>query len=162
MEVINWLNSNSGAIIALATIVLVCITGYYAWVTKKILEENRQMRIDAQKPNIGIHLRAVNKSGNIFAQLYVENIGSGPARDVKFPEVPAFRLNAWASFPDIPFLRYGIGYLAPGKERTECLGTKSQLNLDELKHTITVTYQDSRKKEYKKCFPLDFRSLWGE
>ena len=43
MEVITWLNTNSGAITALATVVLVGITAFYAWVT-------HQMRLDAQKP----------------------------------------------------------------------------------------------------------------
>ena len=56
MGVITWLNSNSGAITAIATVVLVGITAFYAWVTKKMLEENRQMRLDAQKPEIAIYL----------------------------------------------------------------------------------------------------------
>ena len=50
------LNSNSDAIIAIAAALQVIITGalvgityYYAQVTKKILEENRQMRIDAHR-----------------------------------------------------------------------------------------------------------------
>ena len=56
MKVVDWLNTNSGAIIAIgtvavagATVVLVGVTIFYAWVT-------RQMRLDAQKPRIAIYL----------------------------------------------------------------------------------------------------------
>jgi uncharacterized protein YoxC len=43
----NWisiLNGNSGAIIAIATIVLVIITGIYAWLTHKTVEEMQKAR----------------------------------------------------------------------------------------------------------------------
>ena len=170
MEVTDWLNSNSGAITgiaalitAIATVVLVGITAFYAWVTKKMLEENRQMRIDAQKPDIVIRLFSfTNEYGNIFAQLCVENIGSGPARGVQFHDVPSILVQPITLLQNFPLIRYGISYLVPGEKKTIDLGSESQLNLNELEHKITVTYQDSRKKEYKKCFPLDFRSLWGE
>ena len=33
MEIIDWLNANDGAIIGIATIVLVSIIGYYAYLT---------------------------------------------------------------------------------------------------------------------------------
>ena len=60
MEDTNWLtntiNSVAGAITAFATVVLVGVTIFYAWVTKKMLEESRQMRLNAQKPNIAIYL----------------------------------------------------------------------------------------------------------
>ena len=63
MEFITWLNSNSGAIIAFATVVLTVITWRYVRLTKdyvrltrQALEENRQMRLDAQKPQIAIYL----------------------------------------------------------------------------------------------------------
>ena len=170
------LNNNSDAIIAIAAALQVIITGalvaitfYYAKVTKKILEENRQMRIDAQqmridaqKPDISIRLLSfTNEQGHLVAQLCVENIGSGPARSVQFHDVPPIQIQL-AFIKDFPLIRYGISYLVPGEKKTIDLGSESQLNLNELEHKITVTYQDSRKKEYKKCFPLDFRSLWGE
>ena len=88
MGFIGWLNSNSGAITGIAamitagaTVVLVGITAFYAWVT-------RRMHIDAQKPDIAIRLLSTDEFGDILAQLCVENIGSGPARGVEFHDVP--------------------------------------------------------------------------
>ena len=61
MEVImDWVSSHT---IEILTFLLVCITGYYAFLTsryvrltRQALEENRQMRLDAQKPQIAIYL----------------------------------------------------------------------------------------------------------
>ena len=98
------LNSNSDAIIAIAAALQVIITGalvgityYYAQVTKKILEENRQMRIDAQqmridaqKPNIVIYLESDRASKAtllgiiVGVSLHVDNIGVECAYDVGF------------------------------------------------------------------------------
>jgi hypothetical protein len=38
--VIEWLNENVGAVQAAATVVLVCVTGYYAWKTKRLVESS--------------------------------------------------------------------------------------------------------------------------
>ena len=127
MGVINWLNSNSGAITgiaaiitAAATVVLVGITAFYAWVT-------RQMRIDAQKPLIAIRLHPhTNELGDMFAQLYVENIGSGPARSVKFHDVPPIPVHLGPLLQYFPFFRYGIGYLAPGDKKNGASRRESQ------------------------------------
>ena len=168
MEIISWLNTNSGAIAgigamitALATVVLVIITGIYAYITKQILKESQQMRMDTQKPNIGIRLLSfTNESGHPFAQFRVENIGSGPARGIEFHDVPPIPIQPVTFLQDQPFVLYGIGYLAPGEQKTIHLGAKAHLNLNELEHKITVTYRDSRKKKYKETFSLDFRQLW--
>ena len=168
--VINVITVFIGVIAAGATVVLAIITRRYVHLTedyvrltKDILEENRLMRIDAQKPDIAIRLFSfTNEYGDIFAQLCVENIGSGPARGVQFHDVPSIVIQPLMLLQHFPLIRYGISYLVPGEKKTIDLGSESQLNLNELEHKITVTYQDSRKKEYKKCFRLDFRSLWGE
>ena len=80
MEIISWLHTNSGAIagiaaiiIAGATVMLAIITRRYARTTKEhlrltnnILDENRQMHIDAQKPDIAIRLfTVIGQTGSI-------------------------------------------------------------------------------------------------
>src|SRR5712691_5299749 len=37
----DWLDSHSGSVQAIATLVLVAITGYYAWVTRMLVRETR-------------------------------------------------------------------------------------------------------------------------
>ncbi|MDE0011503.1 MAG: hypothetical protein OXU36_10165 [Candidatus Poribacteria bacterium] len=40
MGIIEWLNANAGAIIGIATVVLAGITGYYAYLTRRLLKAN--------------------------------------------------------------------------------------------------------------------------
>ena len=115
---VDWLNSNSGAITgiaaiitAIATVVLVGITGFYAWVTKKMLEENRQMRLDAQKPRIAIFLRP-HESSIRFIVLCIQNMGGGPAKNVQF----TCTSDAILSPLFIGYIKHGISYFAPSQK----------------------------------------------
>ena len=177
MEVITWLNSNSGAITgiaamitAFATAVLVVITGFYAWVTRKMLEENRQMRLDAQKPEIAIYLRSEktmteSKKGINSIFLYVENIRMAPAYDVEFNTDLSFSLPGFCTLRDVGFLEFGIRYLPPGQKRQYFLGNPRHGGFNALmeKHIeISVTYKDSVNEKYDNCFCLDFREHSGK
>ena len=172
MEVINWLNSNSGAIIALATVVLVGVTWryvrltkHYVHLTKEILEESRQMRVDAQKPEINVDLSScVMGDGQTHVDLYVENLGGGPAYDIEFTVDLSLRLSDRKTLGEAIFLDTGIRRLAQGRKKTHRLGAGNQLQLAELKQKpleIGVTYKDRRGKEEQEVFSLDFREHFG-
>ena len=178
MEVITWLNSNSGAITAIATVVLVGITGFYAWVTKKMLEENRQMRLDAQTPEIAIYLRpektkimSNSETTSMFLSettsmfLYVENIRMAPAYDVEFTTDLTVDLPGALSLRDIGFLEFGVRYLPPRQKRKYFLGNRLYGGFDALMQKqlkIAVTYKGSVDEKYDKCFYLDFQEYRGE
>ena len=174
MEVINCLidglNGNAGAITGIATVVLVGITGYYAHVTRKILDENKQMRLDAQKPNIEIYLyterdRTLRVLGLTKVRLHVDNIGAGTAYDVQFIADRTFRIHDNLILEDIPFLSQGISLLPPGHTRVHNLGdtlTPGISNLVENQLNIRVSYKDSTQKECSKNFPLNLREHIGE
>ena len=71
--VIDFLNSNSGAITALATVILVAITWWYVRLTKMMLKAS----------NIPV-VRLFLHAGEYDITLCVQNIGIGFARDIKF------------------------------------------------------------------------------
>ena len=73
-SIIGYLNSNSGLIAAIATVVLVVITLRYVRLTQEILKATN-------KPEVIIFLR-FNNDGTI--SLRIENIGTGYASDVEF------------------------------------------------------------------------------
>ena len=161
--VIDGLNNNSAAIIAIATIVLVGITYYYAQVTKKILEENRRMRIDAQKPKIAInpYCSLVRETSIILICLRIENIGPGPAYDVQFETDLNFRLNMSISLGNIYIFKKGINYLKPGGQKN-CQITRNELERQkETPLKIAATYKDWRNKEYSESFCIDFNETRG-
>ncbi|MYE90071.1 hypothetical protein F4X33_13865 [Candidatus Poribacteria bacterium] len=169
MEVImDWVSSH---IIEILTFLLVCITGVYAFLTwryvrltRDILEENQQMRLDAQKPEIAIYLRS-DSTGPTYMYLYVENIGVGPAYDVKFTTDLCFRLPGNHSLGQrVPFLGRGIRYLPPEKIRMELLGSGLDIGMRELMQRqleIAAAYKDSMRKKYEESFCLDFREHGG-
>ena len=157
MGFINCLNTNSGVITAGATVVLAVITGYYVRLT------NRLLKITTDTPKIAIYLEDINNDD--FTMLCVENIGTGPAYDVRFDG--DFSLKLYNSeqpeelaLEDVGFLSLGIDYLQPGGKRKCKIDIRSRL--DTLKETplkITVTYKDSKKKKSLNCFSLNFGEL---
>lgn len=152
MEVINWLNANDGAIIGIATAVLVGITGYYAYLTRQFLKA-------ADTPEIAISLRP--HEGHIHCvMLCIENIGTGAARDIQFQTDLSFKPDGERPLEEVGFLKNGIDYLGP-REKIEHFLVSVIGKLDKLKKTplkIGVTYADSvnLERKHERTFRLDF------
>ena len=155
-----------GLIATGATVVLAIITRRYVHLTKdyvrltrEILEENRQTRLATQKPIIAIYLRSKIREYT-SVRLCVENIGAGPAYDIKFVADPSFTFTNGRSVGNVRFLMRGIRYLPPRQKREEFLGSSSNSGFGELMSkqlNINITYKDSVNKEYDENFCLDFR-----
>ena len=140
----------------LATIALAVITGYYAY-------ENRQMRIDAQKPKIAInpYCSLVRETSITLICLRIENIGPGPAYEVQFETDLNFRLNMSISLGNIYIFKKGINYLKPGGQKS-CRITRNELERQkETPLKIAVTYKDWKNKEYNESFCIDFNETRG-
>ena len=152
MEVINWLNANSGAIIGVATVVLVGITGYYASLMLRLLKAN-------DTPEIAVSLRPHEAYINLVA-LCIENIGTSAARDVQFVTNPASILGVDIPLEEISFIKNGIAYFESGRKIEHFLvNVIDQGKLEELKQTpfeVTVTYKDFVKRGHERSFSLDF------
>ena len=160
----DWVSSH---IIEILTFLLVCITGVYAFLTwryvrltKDILEENRQMRLNSQKPIIAIYLRS-ETTDHTSVYLCIENIGAGPAYNVEFTTDLSFTLGRNRSLgSEVRILERGLRYFPPGKKREFRLSHGSYPEHNELMQRqleIATAYKDSVDKEYDECFCLDFR-----
>ena len=148
--VIDWLNANNGAIIGIATVVLVGITGYYAYLTRRLLKAS-------DTPEIAITLRP--HEGYIHCvMLCIENIGTGAARNIQFQTDLSFKPDGERALEDVSFLKNGIDYFGPGQKREHFLVSVIG-KLNDLKETpieIGVTYTDSMKRTYQRAFHLNF------
>ena len=155
-SIIEGLNENAGAITGISTFVLACVTIYYAWVTRKIL-------LNAQKPEIAITVRRIAKNRDrqeTLIDLYVENIGGGPATDVKFTIDCNFTVPYHEWLRDVDFIKHGIGYFRQGKIKVCPFYCNSEDGYDELMQTplnIKMTYKDSLHKKYDVPRCIDFR-----
>lgn len=155
MEIINWLNTNDGAIVGIATVVLVGITGYYAYLTWRMLKANNT-------PEIAISL-CPHEAYLPCVMLCIENIGTGAARKILFQTDLSFSADEERALEEVGFLRDGIDYLGPG-QKIEHFLVSVLGKLDDLKKTpleIGVTYTDSVKRTYQRSFYLDFGEYEG-
>ena len=164
MECLKWIDRR---MIAIATVVLVGITWRYVRLTRETLEENRQIRLDTQKPEIAITVSGIqayqqSRSGfpTAIVSLCVENIGQGPATNVEFDIDCNFRVPGHESIRKTDFVEHGIGYLQP-RDRKQCrFFSINPDGYDELIQTplnIKMTYKDSLHKEYTVCRRINFR-----
>ena len=152
MEIINWLNTNNGAIIGIATVVLVGVTICYTYLTWRLLKAN-------DTPEIAISLRP-HEAYIHCVMLCIENIGTGAARNIQFQTDLSFKPDGARALEDVSFLKNGVDYLGP-KEKIEHFLVSVIGKLDKLKETpleIGVTYTNSMKLKhrYEGTFRLDF------
>jgi hypothetical protein len=104
LEWIEFLNKNSGAVTALATIALLFVTGWYAWTTRALLVEAQQSRLSASEPRVVSYLRVHEVHSNIV-QLCIANLSGAAAVGVT---ASIDKLTAWPSeldFGDTKILR---------------------------------------------------------
>ena len=107
--IINFLNENSGAITALATVILVAITWWYVRLTKMMLKASNI-------PVVSLFLHA----GKSDITLCVQNIGIGFARDIKFTGDLSFKpinplIERDVTLEELEPFKSRIDYLAPGQ-----------------------------------------------
>ena len=151
----DWLNSNSGAITGIATVVLVVITGYYVYLTWRLLKASHT-------PEIAIFLRPHEVHIKCL-MLCIENVGTGPARGLRFQTDFSFKPDGKTPLEEISFLKNGITYFGRGQKIEHFLVSVVE-KLDDLKRSpleITVTYRDSTNHKYEDSFHLDFGELEG-
>ena len=118
------LQQYSGALSFLATLVLVAITAYYAYVTKGILEATANQARLAQSPVVGINLVAVHISEvfgqdrrNMSVSLDVANVGNAPAIELLVDAEIDLQHSDINGLKTIParFTPEMIAYLRPGE-----------------------------------------------
>ena len=179
--IIDIITAAIGIITAVATVVLAFITWRYVrltrdyvQLTRDTLEENRQMRLDTQKPRIAIYIgfekeqrsaKDLEKIPTMY--LYVENIGMGPAYDLEFDTNLDFVIPDKRTLREIGFVAHDILYLPPGQKRKAYIGDvrTSPHDMDDLmkqRLEITVAYKGIRHKECKRCFCLNFEEYESE
>ena len=151
--IINFLNENSGAITAGATVILAGITFWYVGLTKKILKSTN-------KPQIILFLRY--EGGDV--SLCIQNIGTGYASDMEFSgdlfsfkTIPAVSGDEGTLLKDLEPYKSGINYLGPGYKIDTFLFTgvgSSQVTRQTL--NAAVSYKDSANRKEKEVFTFQF------
>lgn len=149
------------------TAVLVLITAYYAWQTRKTVHAMEESNEANNRPVVSISLHDRIESIN-FVDLCITNAGKGLARDLKF-EVAGddIDVNAYSSerkqlLSNYRVLTEGMKALAPKETRRywllSVMGRFEELRRSDT--SIKVSYwNNNRTKQYTDEFRLDFLSL---
>ena len=163
-SIIGYLNSNSGLIAAIATVVLVGITWRYVRLTDSLLKAT-------YKPQIVVSLRTYRGGRTDWYRqgICVTNAGSGVARKIEFEGDLSFSTGDGIPLDTIDFIRDGIDALAPGDERTRNItrdryrGNESDRSIETdrpFPHVlVAVTYKDVLGKNYDDKFTLNFNDV---
>lgn len=154
-EIINWLNLHSGVITGFATVVLVVITGIYVYLTWCLLKATNQPEIVVSLRPHEAHINAV--------MLYVENVGTGVARKVRFTGDLSSSFDDKIALSDIGFVKNGIDVLGPGQKIQHFLVSALEKwdRLNQTSPEIIVTYKGPIKYKYKRTFQLNFAEWKG-
>lgn len=181
---LDFFNKNSGAVTAIFTIGLTIVTAIYAALTWSISSETKLMREAQTQPSISATIQPDERYIN-WINLIIENIGLGPAYNVKFDVDPDFEdkyrhpdledrsLNYKLS--DVGFIKDGLPYFAPNQKFQFFLtnladGSQSKIPQEKIDYQkklkttfkIKITYEDNRhKKTYSDTYVIDFSQQRG-
>jgi len=156
-------------IAALAPLFLVIVTGFYAWKTKGMVEENKKLRDEQYRPRVVVSyklLRMYEKRARNSVYFVVRNIGITSAFNIIFDIESDLMYSKGKSISQIPLVKDTIPYLAPNEDKKWYLFRIESENEEILyekryKETCcgTLTYYDSLEKEYKEKFIIKFTPL---
>lgn len=163
LELLDFLNKNSGAVNAISTICLTIITLIYVLLTWNISNETKMMRIAQTEPNISAIIQSEEDCIS-FIHLIIKNIGLGPAYNVKFKINPDYEDRILrGKLSEIGFIENGLPYFAPNQEFKIFLTNMAESYEEKMKKTfeIEVIYESSIHKLYSNTYLIDFSQMRG-
>ena len=143
------------AILAITTIV-------YAWITRRMLNETKRMRESQTEPHVFVNVQPMERAKFIL-NMVIQNIGHGPAYDLKFKVEPDILLEPAYKISEINLMKNGFRYLAPD-QKLECIVAYSIAEAkkkEKTLHDVTVSYRNKDRKAFEETFTLDFTEYFG-
>ena len=154
---IDWLNSNSGAVNAILAAILVVITGVYAYLTRRQVLESKELREMTIRPALvvtaeihEIHINLIN--------FRVENIGGGAARNIRLRTSREFMIGNDRSLNELGLFKRGIPLLSPGRNIETFLASAFKL-LQQEPLEVTAEYEDATGRKIEETFLVDFAAF---
>lgn len=163
---LEFLNENSGGLMVLFTAIVTFSTVVYAFLTARLASETRRMRQAQTDPRIEVVVKPREEWIN-FLNLYVRNIGMGPAFDLTFEfhadASPKGAEMLIRDFTESAFLKKGLRYLGPGQE-VESNVSGIHEGFDEKIEAVLrliVRYRNASGRQNQETFHLDFSEFRG-
>ena len=160
--VLEFLNQNSGAFAVIFSAIVAIATTVYAILTWKLTSETRKMREAQTEPRVSVTIQPIEEWIN-FIDMVIQNIGLGPAYNIKFKVEPDFEYAKRKFLSELGFMKNGLRYLAPNQKLQFFLTSMIENFEEKTKNPfeIRVTYQNSVGKKYEDTYMIDFSQLIG-
>lgn len=152
---------------AFFTLILVVITAYYAYWTRRMVTATFEVENLRKKPALVASVSRSEKLDSV-AEIKLENYGLSPAFEVKFEVVDDFYLwppdqsgKGGNKLSELLLISKGFSVLAP-KQRIVIpvlLLGQYALDLRDQAHKLIVTYKDSQGLSEKTVLYIDFASV---
>jgi hypothetical protein len=150
------LKENQGVITLVFAFAVTVSTIVYAYLTWKLVNETKRMRKAQTDPEISISLIQNDKTSIDFIDLVIENIGLGPAYNIKFTVLSEFKLKNLL-LSEVGFIKSGIAYFAPKRPMNLWVGSFiHDEKLENKSIELNVTYSNSRGEQFNDKFTLNF------
>lgn len=160
--IIIWLNDNTGAVQAIATVILVLVTTYYAIQAKRNVQVLEKTEEETRRPSVAVHIEQREDWLN-FIDLVIGNYGNGIARNIVFKtenNLTLFRQEE--KLKDISIIKNGLPTLVPQQIiRIPLLSLIGRID-DLKKEDIEICFEyknHSLKRSYSDKFIISFNSL---
>jgi len=160
---LDFLNQNSGAITVIFTGLVTLATVTYAILTWRLVSETRKLREVQTEPKVSVIIQPKEEYLN-FIELIVQNIGLGPAYNIKFQIDPDYEEKERRfKVSEIGFIKNGLEYMAPNQKlQTYLTNLADDFEEKCMKpFEIVTSYQNSAGKTYKDMFLVDFSQRTG-
>lgn len=147
---------------ALLTQDLVYATTKNTQLSGELVSETNKMRKAQTQPNVFISIKPVDELNYIF-EFFIQNIGLGPAYNLKFIDPPIFQYAKDKFLSEIHLIKNEIEFLAPNQKMQ--IFMMQSFEVFELNSkdpiTIKIKYADSRheefeREEFERDYKIDF------
>lgn len=163
MGLIESLNENSGAALALLTLAYVVGTFVIAYVSIRSATEQRLTRQSHERPRIVAYMENDSERGTVV--LIIRNVGLSTATDISFSADPPL-MNP--KHPDLSFddtkhlVRHGTPAMTPGFEFRSLVGTYGNWkSAPDPTPVVSISYSDATQKHhYEDRYPIDMSPLF--
>lgn len=136
---IDFLNSNSGALMVVFTGVVTVSTVAYALLTRKLVQETILLREAETEPSLSVHITPSERYINVD-ELVIQNHGRGTALDITWDvEPPPDSLKDHGVRLDSLALLKGLAQLAPGQRLRTFFGTSMDLLKEPVCPDVIIT-----------------------
>jgi len=150
-----FFDSHSGAIVAVSTIILMVITGFYAYFTWLLVQGMHK----ARAPFVVINFEFPD--GQL--RFVISNLGQMPARNVRFvvvQDLPCVSVSKKQGVKLMPVIINGISNLSPGKSLKYYAGTIHSIPKGSNVLDMEITYEDEMGKAYHRKETIDFAQYY--